>query len=181
MRRAERAVSRFWRVIDRLSADPESDLTELTTVSRVSVAAQWARNINQYRYDQVTTKGRVAVRDASATKTKDDDLFKGTACIDVSNVNLVDKRREVRRASERSSPGRVRLHRRQRQSEVVRHQGKGDGNVLKRGRADEQCVSLACSRTLAAGRPDPDARAGTDCATESPLAPDLLTNWGCGL
>ena len=47
LRGAEQAVSRFWRVIDRLSADPESDLTELTTVSRGSVAAQWARNINQ--------------------------------------------------------------------------------------------------------------------------------------
>ena len=67
LRGAEQAVSRFWRVIDRLSADPESDLTDLTSVSRGSVAAQWARNINQYRYDQVTTKGRVAVRDASAT------------------------------------------------------------------------------------------------------------------
>jgi ribosomal protein L24 len=78
-------------VIDRLSADPESDLTELTTVSRGSVAAQWARNINQYRYDLVITKGRVAVRDASANQTKDDDLFKVTACIDSSKVNLVDK------------------------------------------------------------------------------------------
>ena len=39
LRKAERAVVRFWRVIDRLSADPDSDLTELTTVSRGSVAA----------------------------------------------------------------------------------------------------------------------------------------------
>ena len=91
LRGAEQAVSRFWRVIDRLSADPESDLTELTTVSRGPVAAQWARNINQYRYDQVTAKGRVAVRDVSASQTKDDDLFKVTACIDSSKVNLVDK------------------------------------------------------------------------------------------
>ena len=52
LRKAERAVYRFWRVIDRLSADPDSDLTELTTVSRGSVAAQWARNINQDRYDR---------------------------------------------------------------------------------------------------------------------------------
>ena len=53
LRKAEHAVVRFWRVIDRLSADPESDLTRLTTVARGSVAAQWARNINQYRFDQV--------------------------------------------------------------------------------------------------------------------------------
>ena len=70
LRGAEQAVSRFWRVIDRLSADPESDLTELATVSRGSVAAQWARAINQYRYDRVTTKGRVAVRDASGRQSQ---------------------------------------------------------------------------------------------------------------
>jgi hypothetical protein len=34
LREAEGAVVRFWRVIDRLSADPNSDLTKLTTVSR---------------------------------------------------------------------------------------------------------------------------------------------------
>jgi hypothetical protein len=59
LREAERAVSRFWSVIDRLSADPDSDLTELTAVSRGSVAAQWARNINQDRYDRVRSTGNV--------------------------------------------------------------------------------------------------------------------------
>jgi hypothetical protein len=58
LRKAQRAVVRFWRVIDRLSADPDADLTELTTVSRGSVAAQWARNINQYRFDEVKAEGR---------------------------------------------------------------------------------------------------------------------------
>jgi hypothetical protein len=91
LRKAERAVVRFWRVIDRLSADPDSDLTELTTVSRGSVAAQWARNINQYRFDGVKAEGRVAVRDVVAKQTKDDDLYNVTACIDASKVNLVDK------------------------------------------------------------------------------------------
>jgi hypothetical protein len=88
---AEGAVVRFWRVIDRLSADPNSDLTKLTTVSRGSVAAQWARNINQYRFDGVKAEGRVAVHDVVAKQTKDDDLYKVTACIDASKVNLVDK------------------------------------------------------------------------------------------
>jgi hypothetical protein len=58
LREAERAVFRFWRVIDRLSADPNSDLTELTTVSRGAVAAQWARNINQDRYGRVRWRRR---------------------------------------------------------------------------------------------------------------------------
>ena len=91
LRKAEQAVVRFWRVIDRLSADPDSDLTELTTVSRGSVAAQWARNINQYRFDGVKAEGRVAVHDVVAKQTKDDVLYKVTACIDASKVNLVDK------------------------------------------------------------------------------------------
>ena len=91
LHKAEGAVYRFWRVIDRLSADPSSDLTELTTVSRGSVAAQWARNINQYRFDEVKAEGRVAVRDVMARQTKDDVLYKVTACIDASKVNLVDK------------------------------------------------------------------------------------------
>jgi hypothetical protein len=91
LHKAELAVCRFWRVIDRLSADPDSDLTELTTVARGSVAAQWARNINQYRFDEVRAEGRVAVRDVVAKQPKDDDFYKVTACIDASKVNLVDK------------------------------------------------------------------------------------------
>jgi hypothetical protein len=66
LREAEGTVSRFWSVIDRLSVDPDSDLTELTTVSRGSVAAQWAKNINQDRYDRVRSSGNVVVRDAMA-------------------------------------------------------------------------------------------------------------------
>jgi hypothetical protein len=91
LREAEAAVLRFWRVIDRLSSDPDSDLTELTTVSRGSVAAQWSRNINQYRFDRVKAEGRVDVRDVVARQSKKDDLYKVIACIDASNVNLVDK------------------------------------------------------------------------------------------
>jgi hypothetical protein len=91
LREAERAVFRFWRVIDHLSADPDSDLTELTTVSRGSVAAQWARNINQDRYDRVRSTGNVVVRRAAAKLSKQSNVFDVTACIDVSKVNVTDK------------------------------------------------------------------------------------------
>ena len=91
LRNAERAVDRFWRVIDRLSADPDSDLTELTTVSRGSVAAQWAKNINQDRYDRVRSSGNVTVRDAMAKRSKKQNMFRVTACIDVSGLSLTDK------------------------------------------------------------------------------------------
>jgi hypothetical protein len=90
LRKAERAVSRFWRVIDRLSADPDSDLTELTTVARGPVAAQWARNINQDRYDRLRSTGNVRVRDAMAKRSKKRNMFRVTACIDVSGVSLRD-------------------------------------------------------------------------------------------
>jgi hypothetical protein len=91
LRKAERAVHRFWRVIDRLSADPDSNLTELTTVSRGSVAAQWAKNINQDRYDRVRSTGNVVVRDAMAKRSKKRNVFRVTACIDVSGVSLRDE------------------------------------------------------------------------------------------
>jgi hypothetical protein len=91
LRKAERAVVRFWRVIDRLSADPDSDLTELTTVSRGSVAAQWAKNISQDRYDRVRSSGTVVVHDAMAKPSKKRDMFRVTACIDVSGVRLRDE------------------------------------------------------------------------------------------
>jgi hypothetical protein len=91
LRKAERAVSRFWRVIDRLSADPDSDLTELTTVSRGSVAAQWAKNINHDRYNRVRSSGNVVVRDAIAKRSKKRDMFRVMACIDVSGVRLRDE------------------------------------------------------------------------------------------
>ena len=91
LREAERAVFRFWSVIDGLSADPDSDLTELTTVSRGSVAAQWARNINQDRYDRVRSTGHVVVRNATAKPSKQRNVFDVTACIDVSKVNVTDK------------------------------------------------------------------------------------------
>jgi hypothetical protein len=65
-------------------------LTELTTVSRGSVAAQWARNINQDRYARVRSNGSVVVRDAMAKRSKKRNMFRVTACIDVSRVNLRD-------------------------------------------------------------------------------------------
>jgi hypothetical protein len=51
LRKAEWAVVRFWRVVDRLSADPDSDLTELTTVSRGSVAATHFEESNRIRFE----------------------------------------------------------------------------------------------------------------------------------
>jgi hypothetical protein len=78
------AVVCFWRVIDRLSADPDLDLTELTTVSRGSVAAQWANNTNQDRYNRVRSSGNVVLRDAMTKRVKEARHVSVTACIDMS-------------------------------------------------------------------------------------------------
>jgi hypothetical protein len=91
LHKAEQAVHRLWRVIDRLSADPDLNLTELTTVSRGSVAAQWAKNINQDRYDRIRSTGSVVVRDAMAKRSKKRNVFRVMACIDVSGVSLRDE------------------------------------------------------------------------------------------
>jgi hypothetical protein len=69
LRKAERAVYRFWRVIDRLSADQDSDLTS----SRRFPGARWrprAKNINQDRYVRVRSSGNVVVRDGIGLRAR---------------------------------------------------------------------------------------------------------------
>jgi hypothetical protein len=64
------------------------------------VAAQWARNINQYRFDEVKAEGRVAVRDVVAKQTKDDDIYKVTASIDGGKGPPSGQKREISSAPE---------------------------------------------------------------------------------
>jgi hypothetical protein len=47
-----------------------------------------------------------------ARQSKDDGLYRVTACIVVSKVNLMDKKRRISSASRRISPSVLRLHRR---------------------------------------------------------------------
>jgi hypothetical protein len=54
------------------------------------VAAQWAKNINQDRYERVLSTGSVIVRDAMAKRSRKRNMFRVTACIDVSGVSLRD-------------------------------------------------------------------------------------------
>jgi hypothetical protein len=56
------------------------------------VAAQWARNINQDRYDRLTSTGNVVVWKATAARTKERNVYSVTACIDVSKVRVTDKK-----------------------------------------------------------------------------------------
>jgi hypothetical protein len=62
----------------RRSADPSSDLTELTTVSRGSVAAQWAKNINLYHFSR-RPRAVLSVTDAERRRLLDPVEFAMTA------------------------------------------------------------------------------------------------------
>lgn len=90
-RAAEAAVVRFWRVIDHLSANPKAKLEELTTVSRGSAAAQWRQNIRDYRYEQLRQTGRVALTNTAAKPSSERGRYDVGTCVDVSQVNLVDR------------------------------------------------------------------------------------------
>lgn len=91
---AESAVVDFWHVIDRLSADPKSQLEELTTVSRGSAAEQWRQNIRDYRYERVKQTGSVLVIRPVAMPSATQGLYQVSACVDVTGVDLVDRRGE---------------------------------------------------------------------------------------
>lgn len=82
---------RFWKMLDRLSADPQSSLTDIFTVARGEVADQYIQNITQYRADRVHQVGSVIVDDLSARPGTKRDRFTVTACLDVSDADVVDK------------------------------------------------------------------------------------------
>ncbi|SDT02201.1 hypothetical protein SAMN04488543_2863 [Friedmanniella luteola] len=88
---AQAAVVRFWKVLDRLSADPKSDLTEIFTVARGEVADQYIQNITEYRADRVRQVGSVAVENLSADRLSKGSRYRVNACLDVSGANIVDE------------------------------------------------------------------------------------------
>jgi hypothetical protein len=88
---AQLAVVRFWKVLDRLSADPKTDLTDIFTVARGEVADQYIRDITQDRVDRVHQVGAVSVEDLSAQRLKKRNRYRVTACIDVSATDLVTR------------------------------------------------------------------------------------------
>ena len=87
---AERAIPRFWGVVDALSSDPSASLDKLTVVSREPAIATWRQLLTKHRVMQVKQIGHTTVASAIA-KPGDAGKFAVTACIDVSKVNLVDK------------------------------------------------------------------------------------------
>ena len=88
---AQAAVVRFWKVLDRLSADPKSNLTDIFTVARGEVADQYIQNITEYRADRVRQVGSVAVETLSAERLSKRNRYEVKVCLDVSGADIVDK------------------------------------------------------------------------------------------
>jgi hypothetical protein len=87
---AEAAVVKFWRVVDELSADPNTSLNKLANVARGSSIATWRQMLADDRARQHRQVGTVVVASVAA-KAKGPKTWQVTACIDVSKVNVVDK------------------------------------------------------------------------------------------
>lgn len=89
---AQAAVVHFWKVLDRLSADPKSSLTEIFTVARGEVADQYIRDITQDRVNHVHQVGSVVVEDLAAKRLDKQERYGVMACIDVGATDLVTKK-----------------------------------------------------------------------------------------
>jgi hypothetical protein len=87
---AERAIPRFWAVVDALSSDPSASLDKLAVISREPTITTWRQLLTSHRVKQVKQIGHTTVASASA-KPGSTGKFAVTACLDVSKVNLVDK------------------------------------------------------------------------------------------
>ena len=86
---AERAIPRFWAVVDALSSDPSMSLDKLALVSREPTITTWRQLLTSHRVKQVKQIGHTTVASVSA-KPGTAGKFAVTACVDVSKVNLVD-------------------------------------------------------------------------------------------
>ncbi|CCH75942.1 conserved exported hypothetical protein [Nostocoides japonicum T1-X7] len=90
LRSAEGTIARYWAVLDELAADPKKSLELVTTVARDQAAAQSRNTLGTYQAKSWTLTGQTSVTAPTAT-TKDGKTFAVSACVDVSNVNIVDK------------------------------------------------------------------------------------------
>ncbi len=88
---AEQAVVAFWKLTDKLQSDPNQSLSKLVKVARGESASNWRQVITYMRKEQYTQVGSTVIRSVSATK-KGKRSWDATACIDVSKVNVVDKK-----------------------------------------------------------------------------------------
>ncbi len=87
---AEGTIARYWAALDEIAADPNKSLNLVATVARDQAAAQTRNTLGTYQAKGWTLTGQTSVTSPTAT-TKDGKTFAVSACVDVSNVNIVDK------------------------------------------------------------------------------------------
>lgn len=88
-RLAGEAVVNLWKVVGELARDPGQDPGLLDTVARDQAKTQWRVVLDSYTAKGLLQQGSASVTDVQA-RTKDGKTFAVTACVDVSNVDLVD-------------------------------------------------------------------------------------------
>lgn len=89
-RLAGEAVVEFWAVLDELGEDPGQDLKPLDSVARDQARAQWQVILGTYAQKGWVQQGKASLGDIQTT-TRDGQSFEVTTCVDVADVELVDK------------------------------------------------------------------------------------------
>lgn len=87
---ASKVVIVFHSMLDKLSSNPKSNLTELDTVARDSSYLTWGRQIRVNREKHIRQTGKSVVRIDKVVRSKKQWVV--TACVNVSKVNGVDKK-----------------------------------------------------------------------------------------
>jgi len=88
-RAAVDGIVRYLEVLDRLSADPESDLQELNTVASGDALAQWQFNLSRYRADGWRQVGQQIPSFVGSSPGSSAAEWFVTMCIDVSAVDVI--------------------------------------------------------------------------------------------
>lgn len=89
LRSAGEAVTQYWRVIDEVASDPAVSLNVLATVARAQALEQWQTTLAEFRTKQWKQVGASTVR-GLVPSTADGEFFTVTACVDVSDLDVVD-------------------------------------------------------------------------------------------
>lgn len=85
-----KVIERFEAIRDKLNSNPKSNITELATVARDSSYLTWGRAIRVNREKHYRQVGTTGVQVTKVAKSKNQ--WHATACIDVSKVDVVDKK-----------------------------------------------------------------------------------------
>lgn len=89
--RAGQTVIDLWKVIDKIGADPKSNLEEINTVARGAVNTQWTKNLFDRRVRGERFVGHTTVKVLEAS-LKEAGVYGVSACLDVSGLNVVDSK-----------------------------------------------------------------------------------------